>query len=195
MNSPRTGAASRIPDFIVHYSRGEPFRSITGAPFGDVSSILETLDETKAWGLARFSDPQYLDQRYRIEADLRKRFIDLGGQPVLEHPIYFFLGRNRRFEENKRNLGYLIPLRDLHPRRISFTYGDTMFCFHPENRRLAGEKYRNPLCENLYLVEDLPGLVNHPLFPKAEPLAIEAQLWTRPDPSKVQRLSGSEAFF
>ncbi|MBX3033557.1 MAG: hypothetical protein KF865_06490 [Bdellovibrionaceae bacterium] len=180
---------NHIPDFIVHYSRGEPFRSITSVCPTDLNQVIENLNESNAWGLARFSDRQYLSQRHDIEAKLRKRFIEIGGQPVLRNPIYFFPGRHTRFEEHERNSGYLIYLRDVDPRSISFTYGDSMFSFNEENRRLAGEKYLNPLCEELFSLESLPQLFTNRKFPKADPLHIEAHLWITPDRQTVKNLN------
>lgn len=176
-----------IPNFIVHYSRGEPFRSITSVCHEDLAGVIATLDETNALGLSRFSDPQYLSQRYQTEKYLRERFIEIGGHPILQNPIYFFLGRHARFEEHERNLGYFIQLQDIDPRSVSFTYGDSMLCFNDQNRQQSGERYRNPLCENLYSLADLPQLFAHPGFPKTERLHIEAHLWITPDPKSVHQ--------
>lgn len=184
-------SSMKIPDFIVHYSRGEPFRSMTSLCGEDGASALRALNETNTWGLARFADPEYLTQRYRVEEDIRKRFVEIGGKPQRQNPIYFFLGRNLQFEKNERNIGYVIPLRDIDPRAISFSYGDSMFCFDRENRHRAGEKYQNPLCEDLYLLENLQQLVEHPNFPTEEPLHIEAHLWVTPDPSLAKSLTRS----
>lgn len=178
--------ANHVPDFIVHYSRGEPFRSITSVDHADLSGVIEKLNETNAWSLARFSDQKYLSQRHDAEERMRSRFIEIGGQPVLKNPIYFFLGRHTRFEEHKKNVGYLIYLQDIDPRSISFTYGDSMFCFNVENRRQGGEKYLNPLCEELYTLETLPQLFAHQNFPKIEPLRIEAHLWDTPNQQTVK---------
>ena len=177
------------PDFIVHYSRGEPFRSITSLGPDAVDVALKNLNETTAWGLARFSDPRYLLQRYQAEELLREQFIRIGGKPVLKNPIYFFLGRHSPFEEDERNLGSMISLREIDPLTVSFSYGDSMFCFNEDNRSVAGEKYQNPLCDELYSLESLPGLFAHPNFRKAEPLHIEAHLWVAPDPASVRRLA------
>jgi hypothetical protein len=159
--------SDNIPNFIVHYNRGEPFRSITSLAPDSVDEVLKKL--------------------------LRDQFIKIGGKPILKNPIYFFLGRHSRFEEHDRNLGYMlgymVSLGDIDPHAISFSYGDSMFCFNEENRLAAGEKYQNPLCEELYLLEGLPGLFTHPKFPKTEPLHIEAHLWVTPDPVSVMELS------
>ncbi|MBC7419267.1 MAG: hypothetical protein H7328_00935 [Bdellovibrio sp.] len=76
------------PNFIVHYRRGEPFRSITSFPKSEWANIVEKLNPVNAWGLNRFADPQYLKQRVLAEAEVREAFIAKGGRPRLEHPIF-----------------------------------------------------------------------------------------------------------
>lgn len=146
------------------------------------------MNDSNAWGLARFSDSKYLDQRFDAEELLRQRFIERGGKPHLKNPIYFFLGRHLEFERKESNVGYSINLKDLDPHKISFTYGDSMFCFIEEIRRQAGEKYANPLCTELYSVETLSELFGHNKFPKVDPLHVEAQLWVEPVPEIVTRI-------
>src|SRR6185437_3233209 len=95
------------PSFLVHYNRGEPFRSLTAVPNEKLTTILCALNETNSWGLNRFSDPDYLIRRKQVEAKIRQEFIMKGGNPILDNPIYFFLGRNNRFEEHPLNQGYM----------------------------------------------------------------------------------------
>jgi hypothetical protein len=176
-------------DFIVHYSRAEPFRSITSVDPICLPGIIDDLREANAWGISRFRRPQYLQQRREIESLLRSTFIEAGGQPRVEHPIYFFLGRNSKFEQNEKNIGYLIYLRDLDPRAVSFTYGDSMLSFNDENRRLAGAEYFNPLCQKVFTTTDVAALFQnrHPIG--QDPLHIEAQLWAMPEPAVVTVLA------
>jgi hypothetical protein len=77
-----------IPDFIIHYSRGEPFRSLSGVPEGELAGVLRELNEANALGLARFSDPEYLPSRMRVERRLREQFINKGGRPTLNQHVY-----------------------------------------------------------------------------------------------------------
>jgi hypothetical protein len=109
----KANATSTFPDYITHYSRGEPFLSLSSVTQDNLQSVLKQLNESNAWGLNRFSDPDYLKQRKQIEQKLRQQFIAKGGKPELDHPIYFFLGRNARFEEHKKNIGYKINLKDI----------------------------------------------------------------------------------
>lgn len=176
-----------IPDFITHYSRGEPFRSITKVPTEKLVETLADLDETTAWGLSRFSDPEYLTRRLTVEQKIRDEFIAKGGKPVLKHPIYFFLGRNAEFEKHERNKGYRVRLRDLSKDCVSFTYGDSMFSFNEDYRRLKGEGYQSELCSKVFKFGDLPRVISHSDYQSSVRLPIEAQVWI--DLSDVEGLS------
>ena len=168
------------PDFIVHYSRGEPFRSITSLSTDLREKTIADLTEKTAWGLNRFSNSEYLVRRLEVERSLRNDFIKRGGQPEIEHPIYFFLGRHSGFEAHPLNKRYEISLKDIPKALITFTYGDTMLSFFDDYRTLSGEKYQNSLCNKIFLMDELGELLSHVEYPKADPLYIEAQLWMKP---------------
>jgi len=176
----------QVPDQIVHYSRGEPFRSIMSVPLEELQAVVSNLNESNAWGLNRFKDLKYYNQRREVERSMRAKFIEMGGEPTLSHPIYFFLGRHARFEEHPLNVGYSIELSQLSKKHVSFSYGDTMLSFNDENRKLAGEKYESPLCSELFLIDDLKGVLESKLFPVDSPLAIEAHLWVQPSGEVVR---------
>jgi hypothetical protein len=179
------------PNFIVHYSRGEPFRSITSFPQDQWQNIIENLNSTNAWGLNRFADPLYLKQRVRAEAEIHKAFIAKGGKPQIKQPIYFFLGTNARFEKQKLNKAYKINLDDLESEQISFTYGDSMLAFIKENRDQSGSQYQNPLCGEVFRLEELGRVYSSVHFPDENQLAIEAQLWTMPRQEIIETLFNS----
>ena len=179
---------NKIPDDIVHYSRGEPFRSITSLRGEHLNLALKNLNESNAWGLARLADSFYLCQRRQVELEMRARFVGMGGKPILENPIYFFLGRHPGFEEDKRNIRHMISLQDIDPLTISFSYGDSMLCFHEGNRILGGEKYQSPHCTNLYSLRNLSQLYASESFPATSALHIEAHLWVTPDLRTVKRI-------
>lgn len=169
-----------VPDFITHYSRGEPFRSITGLDESERQQVLSTLNETNAWGLNRFRDPEYLAKRLDAEMKIKFAFEKAGGCPVLSHPIYFFLGINLKFEGHSANRAYKILLQSLPKMSVSFTYGDSLLAFDEAYRKLSGERYQNPLCANIFLEHDLNSLFSSPHYPEQNPLHIEAQLWVNP---------------
>lgn len=168
---------TEIPDFITHYSRGEPFRSISSVPSEKFTDVLKELNETNAWGLGRFSDPGYLERRLAVEQKIRREFAAQGGRPVLANPIYFFLGRNAQFEKHERNKGYIIRLIDLPKDAVSFTYGDSMFSLNEDYRCQKGEGYLSDLCPHVYKIEDLPRIFSHTDCQSPGRLHIEAQVW------------------
>lgn len=176
-----------IPKFIVHYNRSEPFRSITEVPQENLSSVLNQLDETNAWGLGRFSDSEYLRRRNQVEQTIRNAFIAKGGEPELNHPIYFFLGNNAAFEEHKRNIGYKINLRDISPTAMSFTYGDSMFSLCANYREKLGDAYQSHLCSQIYRSDELESLFSA-VSAIPQKLHIECQLWIKPSADMYMRI-------
>lgn len=184
-----------IPDCIVHYSRSEPFRSITSHPSEDWPKVVRSLTESNAWGLNRFSDPHYLQRRIEVESAVRNKFIAKGGRPQLQFPIYCFLGRHERWEEHKLNNGYTIKLKDISSEVISFTYGDSLLAFNDDYRTLSGEKYNNPLCRNIFRIEELENLFANTDYPADDPLKIEAQLWALPPREAVIPLDPANPLF
>lgn len=179
---------SKVPSHIVHYSRAEPFRSITATSPIELDSVVAGLNEKNSWGLNRFKDRSYLEKRFKVESTLRERFIEMGGRPILSHPIYFFLGRNKRFEEHPLNIGYAIALSEVHRHHLSFSYGDTMISFDQENLKLAGDKYRHPCCGRLLTFDELGEVMKENDFMPSSTLAIEAHLWIRPSERIVKKI-------
>lgn len=164
-----------IPNFITHYNRAEPFRSISNVPQNELHTVLRQLNETNSWGLNRFANTEYIQRRIEVEKRLRMDFISKGGKAVLEYPIYFFLGRNSGFESHERNKPYTIKLADIPAHSVSFTYGDSLLAFDNDYRMQSGIKYQNVLCGRLFTLEDLEGV-----FSESMDLHFEAQLWVQP---------------
>lgn len=177
----------KIPNYIVHYNRGEPFRSISEVSQKNLSGVLSTLNESNAWGLNRFSDPEYLPKRLQVEQKIRSEFINRGGKPELQYPIYFFLGSNARFEEHKSNIGYKINLGDLPPHALSFTYGDSMFSMCKDYRHKMGDEYKSHFCTQIYRFDELQALFSA-TETQAQKLHIECQLWIKPTAEMFTRI-------
>jgi hypothetical protein len=81
---------ANIRNFITHYNRSEPFRSLTSLSYEDRENVISSLSEANSWGLNRFQDPNYLNQRLAVESKLYEEFVALGGMPEIQNPIYFF---------------------------------------------------------------------------------------------------------
>jgi hypothetical protein len=176
-----------IPDFIVHYSRGEPFRSITEVSHENLPGVLNQLNESNAWGLSRFSDPEYLQRRVQVERKIRHGLIGKGGKPELDVPLYFFLGNNSRFEEHKSNVGYRINLKDVAPEVLSFTYGDSMFSLCENYRQKLADEYQSQLCSQVYRLDELTSLISS-IENLPQRLHIECQLWLKPTAKMFTRM-------
>jgi hypothetical protein len=177
-----------IPDFIVHYSRSEPFRSMSSVLSNQWAAVIKDLSDTNVWGIKRFSDPDYLPRRLEVEKRIRSEFIEKGGKPMLQHPLYFFLGRHIGFEKHLQNNGYIINLKNILSESISFTYGDSLLAYNEDYRSQSGEKYKNSLCCQVFKMEGLESLFSHIDFQKGEPLSIEVQLWIMPPQEIVTSL-------
>lgn len=172
-----------IPDFLSHYNRGEPFRTLSSLPLVRRAEVLKDLDETNTWGLGRFSDPEYLDRRLDVETRMRAAFVSKGGNPELDHPIYCFLGRNPKFEEDPRNRAYLIRLEEVPQNAVSFTYGDSLIAWNEDYRQTIGGIYLSDLCAQIFTLDELKPLLSRPDFhvhSGAKILHVEAQLWVKP---------------
>ncbi len=170
--------ATEIPNFVTHYSRGEPFQSLSGAS----SERIQSLDVKKVWGLQRLKDPEYLPRRIQTEKLLKRKFQEIGGRPVLEYPVYFFLGSNLQFQSHPLNKAFMLSLENIPSDSISFTYGDSLLSFDQKYKGLSADRYQNPLCEIVFKKESLKKLFTHSSYPVSSPLHVEAQLWERPSP-------------
>lgn len=178
-----TGMAS---DFIIHYNRSEPFRSVTSHDKSQWPKIVSELHENNSWGLTRFKDERYLQSRCEVELRMYNTFIEMGGKPKNQNPFYFFLGRNSNFESNQKNIGYKVYLKNLSSDIDTFTYGDSLLGFDEYNRSLSGEKYKNNLCSQIYTLSNLKNLLSE--IPQVDPLHIEAQLWMKPSAELVHQI-------
>ncbi len=163
---------TRVPEFISHYSRGVPFRSITSLPEGKRLEVIRELNETNAWGLNRFADSEYVTRRLEVERQIHEEFISQGGK-------------------QERNRAYLIYLQDLPADVVSFTYGDSLLAFNKSYRFRSGEKYQSELCAKVFRRDELEALISQ--LPQNEPLSIEAQLWMEPPKEIVKQLRSEMA--
>lgn len=153
-------------------------------PLQSITRLSETEAYQKAKELAekhqdtafgRFADfHNYYPRRIRTEKWLYDRFIQLGGQPSTEHPLYFVLHGSEYLDEWFSN-GKItkLSINDIDTKHISFTFGDSM------------AKMDKPERKELFLKEDLfkyldgyDGNINQFLDSIREQYTyIEVQLW------------------
>lgn len=82
----------------------------------------------KTTAFYRFADfENYYPERLETDRQLYHRFIELGGNPLQEHPLSFVLhGSDFLDKWFDQGIVTTIPLNAIPSDRISFTYGDSM---------------------------------------------------------------------
>ena len=164
-----------IPEFVTHYARGEPFRSVTAAGPAGWARVVAALTEDKVWGLQRYQDPEYLPRRAAVEAAMHEALLRAGGAPRIRHPHYGFLGRRPSWERPGTR-AHDVAIADIPAGTVSFTVGDSLLTWDAEYRAMLEER-DGPLHP---LTGSLLGL--GALNPELAPL-VEVQLWWAPEPS------------
>ncbi len=120
-------------DYLTHYyKRGrQPFQTLSALPEEEAIRIMQGLYEETVFG-SRFKEPaQYLRDRKQAEQWVRQQFIEKGGCPVEDHPVYMVLGSsswiNRHALEGEEPIYEVrLPLSVFQPGDVSFTYPDSM---------------------------------------------------------------------
>jgi len=159
------------PDFVTHYSRGRPFRSVTAAGPPRWDRVVATLDDTNCRCVGRFRDPNYLARRAAVEGRMHRALIARGGAPRIAHPHYAIFGCNPRWK-GPDDQAYRIPLADVPAGCVSVTVGDSLLTWDASYRAEveARDGPFHPLTGSLLLLHevdfDMPGL--------------EVQLWYQP---------------
>lgn len=145
---------------LYHYfERGfGPFMPLTALPSEDAREILKV---KKAAG--KFHNPDiedFLQKRYDRDQKLRDLFIEHGGRPQRENPVYMFLGEHRQWESAYEDPAVIkIPLDKFDPLTVSFTYGDSFTIFNPD--LFGTEEYWN----KVYLAHEILVIVERYGFP------------------------------
>ncbi len=155
----------------------EPMRSITRLSQEEASAAAKALYEQSSCPAHRRFGPDfpgYFSYRLEIESWLYEHFLALGGEPETEHPLYFAVqscdSLRRNFADSQE---YRIRLSDIDPRKVSFTWGDSM-----------AQRERGTL-KPPFLLDDLQRLLRESgdvaqFLENAQKdyACIEAQLWT-----------------
>jgi hypothetical protein len=140
----------------------------------------------------RFKDPAgYLSFRKRVEQKLRNGFIEKGGRPKSEYPIYLVLGRPKWFETVadratlETTAEIQVPLYILDSKRVSFTYPDSMVSALMEAEKnpeyyepdYHGKVFTMKEMEEIISRKGLPGEGWKTRMPQHYAHYIEAQVW------------------
>jgi hypothetical protein len=155
-----------------------PLRSITELPEYEAFQTAYQLglnDGTSFW---RFKDfINYYPRRIKAEKWLYDWFLNSGGEPKTEHPLYFVLEQSDFLHEwFDKGKVIKIPLSLIKSKHISFTIGDSMATFKDG---FLGIRINPIFKEELYkLIEEHDGKLEKYLK-TMEIKYIECQLWNK----------------
>lgn len=168
-----------MPKYLYHYYEASigPFKSLTSLPIAEAETILNDIrQEGIMYASKRSSD--YLAIRTELEQRVRKLFIEKGGKPILKVPYSMTLGESPWIKEWYKDPKEIkIPISEIDPLVISFTYGDIF----PAMRYKDNKPYR----EMVYTLHEIKDIVNTYGLPqewnrdgkKGPDRYIEVQVW------------------
>lgn len=183
-----------MEDFLLHiHQKGSrPFQSLSALPPQQALEMMAELYVEGSVFWERFKDPgAYLSFRKQVERKLRDGFIEKGGRPKSDYPIYLVLGRPRWFSlvadtvtlETTEEL--CVPLSIVDSEQVSFTYPDSMVSALMEMERnpeyfepdYHGKVFTLKEIEEIIGRKGLPGEGWQTRMPRHFAHYIEAQVW------------------
>jgi len=132
------------PNFITHYYLSDrlPFLSLSDLE-GDINNPVfqEMLNRHASdQSYNRRFGTNYLKTRISVENKLRDLFIQRGGRPKRQYPIYFVLGESKWFQHlNAKHKEIRIPISELPDESVSVTFSDSYITM-TDNSKLYYEK-------------------------------------------------------
>ena len=146
--------------FLHHYCERSfgPFTPFTALPIEEARQILIARKEAGTFGNPDIEG--FLKNRYGADKRLYDTFVAHGGQPKTKIPIYMMLGAHEQWASAYNNPAVIkIPLDEIDPMTVSFTYGDSFAVFNPA--LFGEEEYWN----NIYFVDEMLKIVDHYGYP------------------------------
>lgn len=172
--------------YIYHYfEKGlSPFLTLSDLLYEEAIAFQNSLKSDDNVYARRDYDGKYLFFRKTVERNMRAAFIEKGGKPARESPIYFILGKSHEtnaenYREWYKTPDYIeMPLDDIAETSISFTYGDSFVVNHPEHHD------QNKYAERVHTKTEIISIITARGWPQCDdsapfwvPRYIEAQLW------------------
>ena len=163
-----------ISDYITHYYLAErqPFLSLSVLKLNERNRVFnELLNRHKTSpGYHRRFGKNYIDKRKKVEDILRSNFIQRGGKPNRKHPFYFVLGESIWFKYLVENHSEIrIPIKDLNPNTVSFTFPDSYVAFSNNSKPYHGK---------VFILEELEDVVNKYGLPVDDTSLNYEKYWT-----------------
>jgi hypothetical protein len=172
-NPMQTTHFQKVPDYLSYYFRDnqKPFQTLTDLDSATVEDILKT---DVLWR----GDGTYLEHRKRHERIIRKLFINKGGHPKRNYPIYAILGDSPigpHDLENEYVYKIKLPLGIFLNDSICFTYPDSLYEVTTDDLgRLYLERNVIPA---IYTIEELEAIIEKYQVYKYNNHYVEAQIW------------------
>lgn len=183
-----------VPDFLTHYHlrNATPFQTIsdlTHDEWVDLHEGLATKHREDSSYNRKFG-VKYRSVRLEAESILRTKFIEKGGIVTRENPHYLCLGVSNWWKNFCDHSEVRIPLGDIDPKSLSFTYPDSFTSMGVLKR--FGIKHKTmPYHGEVFFLHELKDVIAEyglPLDPDVEDFTeyqnddleiyIEAQVWS-----------------
>lgn len=171
-----------IPDFVSHYYREVPLRSLSDLPAEGVNEVVAKLATTREIPF-RLTQADYMRDRRAIEQRMRETLQAKGGKPQRKSPHYFVLGRSHIWGKMEPKV-LEIPRAECSAEWTSFTYTDSYYTFQTQTLRgirIPAQPHRGQLyrLDELHRVIDEfglpPGYADHT---EEFDVYIEVQIWS-----------------
>jgi len=146
--------------FLYHYFERDfgPFMSLAALPMEEAKQIL--IAQRNAGKPGNPDIESFLQNRYHRDRQLRDVFIAHGGRPQRSAPIYAMLGPHDQWASAYDHPAVVkIPLQEMDPLTVSFTYGDSFAIFNPA--LFGQEEYWN----RVYFADEMLALIARIGFP------------------------------
>jgi hypothetical protein len=170
---PSGSARVAVPDYLTYYFRDgqKPFEVLTDL---DPRHAEDILKNDALWR----GDGTYLGHRRNHEQAIRELFIQKGGHPSRNNPMYAILGESPTGPHDLENeyAGKIrIPLAALSRDDVCFTYPDSLYEVPLDDLgRLFLERNQRP---SIYLIEELAQVIATYRVYEINNHYIEAQIW------------------
>jgi len=120
-----------------------PFKMLTDLTVDDARKFVS---EEAAIKSTKNTDVEgFLRMRYDCDARLRKEFAARGGKITRQNPVYMMLGEHSSWATAyEKPVMIKIPLAEIDPTAVSFTYGDSFIVLNPgkfESKEYWGKVY------------------------------------------------------
>ena len=128
--------------YLYHYYEKDkgPFLNLSTLDMAEAESILDGIrKEGNVFAAQR--QKGYLKRRRELEAKAREIFISKGGKPVSQAPHYMVVEECGWFDSWYKECACVkIPISDIDPKHVSFSYGDLFPTFSDSVK--DGREYR-----------------------------------------------------